>query len=625
MDRNSIIGILLIVGILVIYSIMSQPSKEQKEVAQHRYDSVMLAQKQEKAKVQEIRSNDSLQNKTLSKETADSINAKALVNNYGSFAAAAKDTNRFVTIENNLLKIKISTKGGRPYSAELKKYKKYNGKPLVLFDGDSTQFGLVFFSENNAIKTNELFFKPVNKETDVVISNKSDSVSMRLYSGDNSYIEYVYSLKPNDYMVKFNMNFVNMDKKIDVTNRTPDFIWSLYVPRQEKGVTNENSATNIHYKYYEDDDETFGATKKEESKVINTKLKWVGFKQQFFSSVLIAGNNFPNANLQSVHIEDTSKYMKHYTATLAINYESKSAYTVPMSLYLGPNHYPTLKKYNLDLEKLIFLGNSIFRMINQYVIIPIFNWLNLFIGNFGIIILLLTLIIKTALFPLTFKSFQSQAKMRVLKPQIDEINAKIPKDKAMERPQATMALYKKAGVNPLGGCLPMLLQFPFLIAMFRFFPSSIELRQQSFLWATDLSTYDSIFSWQVQIPFLSSFYGNHISLFTILMTVTTIISMKMSQQTSSMDSQMPGMKTMMYIMPVMFMFFLNSFSAGLTYYYFLANVITIGQNEVFKLMIDEEKLLKQIHANKAKVKKKSKFQERLEKMAKERGYKAVKK
>jgi YidC/Oxa1 family membrane protein insertase len=417
-----------------------------------------------------------------------------------------------------------------------------------------------------------------------------------------------------------------MDKVIAVNSNTLDFNWGIYIPHQEKGAKNENNYTNLQFKHFQDEDESFSASKQEEKKDIPTKLKWIAYKQQFFSSVIIAGESFSNASMQSdmMPVSDSSKYLKHYSSVIAINYENKPNYSVPMSFYFGPNHYLTLKKYNLDLERLIFLGRSIIRWINQFVIIPIFNWLNGFVLNYGIIILILTIIIKLALFPLTFKSYQSQAKMRVLKPQVDEINAKIPKEKAMERQQAAMALYKKAGVNPLGGCLPMLLQFPFLIAMFRFFPTSIELRQQGFLWANDLSTYDSIYSWSVQVPFLSSFYGNHISLFTILMTATTIISMKMTQS-SATDNQIPGMKTMMYIMPVMFMFFLNNFSAGLTYYYFLANVITIGQNELFKRMIDEQKLLKQIHANKAKVVKKSGFQARLEKMAKERGYKMPKK
>jgi YidC/Oxa1 family membrane protein insertase len=624
MDRNSIIGLVLIIGILVAYSIITKPSKEELEAARHRSDSIMLVQQQERIRQQQIASmNDTAPKSVSGQQANDSIKAKQLQNQYGTFAAAAKDTNEFVTIENDLLKIKISAKGGRPYAVELKKYKKYNGQPLVLFDGDSTKFGLNFFSQNKTIATNDLFFKSVNGKSAIVVKEQSDSLTMRLYAGENSYIEYVYTVKPKDYMVKFNMNFVNMDKVIDVNRRIPDFVMGLYIPRQEKGAVNENNYTDIQYKYYGDDDESFSPSKAEESKVVNTKLKWIAFKQQFFSTVIVAGESFANASLKSVKIADTTKFLKQYDATIGINYESVPKYSVPLSFYFGPNHYLTLKKYNLDLEKLVFLGKNIIRVINRFVIIPVFNWLNQFISNFGIIILLLTIIIKIGLFPLTYKSYVSQAKMRVLKPQVDEINQKIPKDKAMERQQATMALYKRAGVNPLGGCLPMLLQMPILIAMFRFFPTSIELRQQGFLWAHDLSTYDSILSWQMQIPFLSSFYGNHVSLFTILMTVTTIISMKMSQSTT-MDNQMPGMKTMMYIMPVMFMFFLNNFSSGLTYYYFLANVITIGQNELFKRMINEQKLLKQIQTNKAKPVKRSKFQERLEKMAKERGYKPKK-
>jgi YidC/Oxa1 family membrane protein insertase len=287
--------------------------------------------------------------------------------------------------------------------------------------------------------------------------------------------------------------------------------------------------------------------------------------------------------------------------------------TIPMSLYFGPNHYKTLKHYDAGLEQLVFLGRNIIRWINRFVIIPIFNWLGGFIGSYGLIILLMTVIIKVSLLPLTFKSYMSTARMRVLKPQIDEINQRIPKEKAMERQQATMALYKKVGVSPMGGCLPMLLQMPILFAMFRFFPGSIELRQQSFLWATDLSTYDSI----LDLPFVIPFYGDHISLFTLLMSITTIVSVKMSSGQQMDTSAMPGMKTMMYIMPIMLIFVLNDFSAGLTYYYFISNVITIGQNELFKRSIDETRVLAKLTANSAKPVKKSKFQQRLEQMQKQ--------
>jgi YidC/Oxa1 family membrane protein insertase len=618
MDRNSIIGLVLIVGILMTWSLMFKPSKKQEEALLRRRDSIENVQRLEQAK-QQLRTQDSLKNKVAG-PSSDSATNKALQEKLGSFASAAKDSNEFITIENNLVKIKLSAKGGRPYSAELKKYTRYDSLPVVLFNGDSTKFGLNFFSQNNRqISTNDLFFKPLKSSKQIVVKNTPDSVTLRLYAKESSYIEYIYTMKPNDYMIKFRINFVNMDSIIAKNNNSLDLTWAMYVPRQEKGSKNENTYTYIQYKHFQDDDESLSPSK-DVKKDIATQLKWIAFKQQFFSSVIVAGESFNNATLESNEMLDMNKYLKRYSTTISINYQSAPTYSIPLSFYFGPNQYKTLKQYNVGLEKLVFLGSNIVLWINKFVILPIFNWLNGFISNYGLIILLLTLIIKIALFPLTYKSYQSQAKMRVLKPQIDEINKKIPKDKAMERQQATMALYKKAGVNPLGGCLPMLLQFPILFAMFRLFPTSIELRHEHFLWATDLSTYDSI----LQLPFTIPFYGDHVSLFTILMTVSTIISMKMSQGTTS-EFQMPGMKNMMYIMPVMFMFVLNSFSAGLTYYYFLANVITIGQNELFKRMINEEKLLKKIHANKAKVVKKSKFQERLEKMAKDRGYKGLKK
>ena len=258
-----------------------------------------------------------------------------------------------------------------------------------------------------------------------------------------------------------------------------------------------------------------------------------------------------------------------------------------MQFYFGPNHYQTLRQYDVDLERLVYLGYAIVRPVNKYLIIPLFNFLNKYITNFGIIILLLTVLIKTALFPFTYKSYMSQAKMRALKPEIDELNKKFSKDKAMEKQQATMALYKKAGVNPMGGCLPMLLQFPILIAMFFFYPNSIELRQESFLWATDLSTYDSI----LELPFTIPFYGDHVSLFCLLMTVTTVVSTRLNQQATTSQG-MPGMKTMMYIMPLMFLFILNNYSSGLSYYYFLANLITIGQTYLIRSFIDEDKISK---------------------------------
>ena len=624
MDRNSIIGLVLIVVIVITFGILSQPSKKEQEIARHQRDSIMLVQKELQTKQQILKTLADSVSKNSSVEVSDSLKAKSLESQYGAFASSRKDSNEFITIENELLKIKISSIGGRPYTVELKKYSRFNGTPVILIDGDSTKMGLSFFSQNKLIETDGLFFKAMDGRKDIIVGKTADSVALRLYAGKDSYIEYLYTMLPNDYMIHFKINFVNMGDIIANNSNSLDLNWRFNVPHQEKGSVSENGQTNIQYKFFDDDtDESLSATdSKLVSKEVKTKLKWIAFKQQFFSTILVSGNGFSNASLHSQKMQDSALYLKTYDATIGISYENKAAYSVPLQFYFGPNHFPTLKKYNIGLERVIFVGRSIVKWINQLIIIPIFNFLSSYFVNYGLIILLLTLIIRIALFPLTFKSYQSQAKMRVLKPEIDEINKKFSKDKAMEKQQATMGLYRKAGVNPLGGCLPMLLQFPFLIAMFRFFPTSIELRHQSFLWASDLSTFDSIFTLPFNVPFG---FGNHVSLFTILMTATTIISMKMSSQTSAMDSQMPGMKTMMYIMPVMFMFMLNSFPSGLTYYYFLVNVVTIGQNEIFKRMINEEKLLKQIHANKAKPVKKSKFQERLEQVAKSRGVNLPKK
>lgn len=304
---------------------------------------------------------------------------------------------------------------------------------------------------------------------------------------------------------------------------------------------------------------------------------------------------------------------------MPFNPATQSSYN--MKMYIGPNHFKTLQSYGHELQELVMLGSSIIRWINQYVIVTLFNWLNKYFSNYGIIILILTLIIKFVLFPLTFKSYQSQAKMKVLKPMVDEIGKKFPKkEDAMKKQQATMDLYKKAGVSPMGGCLPMALQMPILFAMFRFFPASIELRQEGFLWATDLSTYDSI----LNLPFTIPMYGDHVSLFTLLMTVSTILTMRFNSPQSGQEG-VPGMKTMMYMMPVMFMLILNNFSSGLTYYYFLANIITFGQNMIAKRFIDEEAVLSKLEANKKKAPAaKSKFQKRLEEAAKQKGYKAKK-
>jgi len=438
---------------------------------------------------------------------------------------------------------------------------------------------------------------------------------MRLFAGDGKYLEYKYSLNYNSYLVGFEVNTKNLNNVITTNSNYLNFNWNITVPRQElKSSMGEDRYTTIYYKYQDDAVDKI-STGKSGSESLRTKTKWISFKQLFFASTLIADDAFPTADIKTELTKDDPQYVGNFNADVALPYEGKASESIKMKFYFGPSHYNTLKQYDLSMENQINLGYIIVRQVNQWIIIPTFNFLRRYINNFGIIILLLTVLIKLLIFPFTFKSYHSQAKMKALKPEIDEINAKFGKDKPMEKQQATMALYKKAGVNPLGGCLPMLFQFPVLIAMFFFFPTSIELRQQSFLWATDLSTYDSIMKLPFSIPFG---FGDHISLFCLLMTITTIISTYMNSQTQNTEA-MPGMKTMMYIMPVMFLFILNSYAAGLSYYYFLANVFTIGQIYVFRMMIDEDKIRAQIMINKKKPVVKSKFQQKLEEMSKQKG------
>ena len=620
MDRNSIIGIVIIAGILIGYTFLTKPNREEIAQQKHYADSIQLVEITKAAAAKAATASfDSLpkQNQNLGLQTV------ATSSNLGVFTSHIEGKSEFYTIENNKLKIVISNEGARPYHVELKDFKTYDKSPLILFEGDSSTLGLEFFSDGKTISTNNLYFETDAKSKDILVTDAPQTLKFKLLVDSlGGFIEYSYTLYPDKYFLDFKITMNGMDQ---YRTDNVQLKWEIYSPQQEMGRTNESSYTNLYYRFYEGEVEKFKERSKKEFQEIteSTKLQWVGYKQQFFSAAIVADKvAFEGGYMKTEDQPESSKYIKKFTSELSLPYDRTASFEMPIHFYFGPNHFQTLKKIGFNLEELVTLGSSIIRWINAYVVIPIFNWLDNFIFNYGIIILLLTIIIKIALLPLTYRSYLSMAKMRVLKPQVDEINLKIPKEKAMERQQATMALYKKVGVNPLGGCLPMLLQMPILYAMFRFFPSSIELRQESFLWAHDLSTYDSILT----LPFTIPMYGAHVSLFTILMTVTTILSMKMSGQTPGADSAMPGMKTMMYIMPVMFMLILNSFSAGLTYYYFLANVITIGQNYLFKFFIDEEAILKKLNSKKAKATdgKKSSFQQKLENMAKQRGYKLPK-
>lgn len=649
MDRNTITGIILIFIIFIGFSVFntsrtnkafekvvavaeSEYLKGDYEAARSEYTDALRIKPNQPQALSRINEINLKLGNTLEKQQPDSLVApqtNSLVQSavqskthsdssqYGVFAQDVNGENEFITLENNKLELKISLKGGRVYSARLKDYKTFDAKPLFLFSGDSTVFGFKFFTvDNKAVQTNNLFFKPVSDIKSIQAGSQPESVVLRLPAGDDKYIEYKYTLAPDKYVVDFKVTFNSMEGVIASNQNSLTLDWKMYVPMQEKGRTNEEQYSTISYKYFQDDVSSLGMRQSKDlvTSDIPTKLSWISFQDQFFSSIIISNDFFLNASVSSTKTIGSKKYHRYYTSEIGVPYGAGSTNSINMKMYYGPNSIPILKKEKMELDRVVFLGKNIISWINRFAIIPIFNWLDNYIGNYGLIILILTLIIKIVLFPLTFKSFQSQAKMQVLKPQVEELGKKFPKkEDAMKKQQATMDLYKRAGVNPMGGCLPMLLQMPILFAMFRFFPVSIELRQEHFLWATDLSTYDSILT----LPFTIPMYGSHVSLFTLLMTASTLLTMKMTG--SSPGSDQPGMKMMMYMMPVMFMLILNNFSAGLTYYYFLANMLTYGQNVISKRFIDSDAVLAKLEQNKKKPLQKSKWQQRLEAAAKQRG------
>lgn len=629
MDKNTIVGLVLITLVIVGFSYLTRPTEEQLE-AQRRYnDSIALVRQAEYEAQQAIQAA-----KMLSELPMDSVlndsNSLAQVNNiYGTFANAALGKDTFYTLENDLVKLTLSSKGGRIYAAELKNYRRYDSLPLILFDENDSKFGVTLVTNNNRVmNTSDLYFVPTQPEA-VLDAQGNKTFTMRLQTQGEAYLDFVYVLPADDYMLNMSICSYKMNNVMPMGTNFLEMQWDSKIRQQEKGRKFEDRYATLQYKYIADDIENLSEAKND-SKTISNKLHWIAFKDQFFSSVLIAEDAFTSTKLESNMMPENSGYIKSYKANMSVSYDPTGKEPTNFKMYLGPNHYKTLAAYDKGVEKsdrlylneLVPLGWKIVAWINRYAIIPMFNLFSRWFSNFGLIILLMTIVIKLVIFPFTYKSYMSSAKMRVLKPEIDEINARIPAEKAQERQQATMALYSKVGVSPMSGCLPMLFQMPILMAMFWFFPTSIELRQQGFLWADDLSTYDAIFSWDTYIPLITPYFGNHISLFCLLMTITNIVYTKinMASQAGAND-QMKMMKWMMYLMPVMFMFIFNNYAAGLSYYYFVSLLITILQTFVFRWIIDDKKILAQLHAKRAKneksTKKKSGFMERLEKMQRE--------
>tara|TARA_Y100000589_G_scaffold70913_1_gene63227 strand:+ start:4981 stop:6735 length:1755 start_codon:yes stop_codon:yes gene_type:complete len=572
-DKNTATGIFLISIILLIFNIFFAP-----EIPQENVNSNVFSEEKE----------------NTSKNTPLEIDNVI-------FKQEKNTETQIKVLENEKIKISISSLGGKISSVILKEFTTHDSLPLDLFVADSSKFNLQFFS-NELVNTSDLNF---------IAIEELNTIKMRLMIDSLNYFEYIYSLTEDDYLIDFDINVIGMQNIISKNVNYMNLQWEMSAPQTEKSKSNQEMYTGVQYQYNSNNEVDYLSFNSTDEDKINSKLNWVAFKQQFFSAILIAKDGFQKPTILSSKKYEKSEHIKRMSASFELPFNHKSEEQLNFQFYFGPNHYKTLKSYGKSFEELIPLGWGIFGWVNQYVVINIFDFLNKYFTNYGIIILLLTIIIKLVLSPFTYKAYLSQAKMKVLKPEIDKLNDKFKgKKDPMKMQQETMNLYRKAGVNPMGGCLPMLFQFPILIAMFRFFPASIELRQKSFLWADDLSSYDSIMSLPFEIPF----YGDHVSLFTLLMTISTLMYTRMN--TSMATGQMAQMKWMMYLMPIMFLGFFNNYAAGLSYYYFLANMITFSQQFLMKKMIDENAILAQIEKNKKNPKKKSSFQKKLEELQK---------
>ena len=635
MDKKSIRGIavvaVLFLGFAYFNSQQQKEYLEQKAAYEAYVDSVAAAARAAAPVADSLASGNGVQAEVAAAEAAAAVRERQVETLGESLTAAREAEAEEFIVENDVMAVLFSTRGGQIKGVTLKDYTQYGprgkrDRKIEMMDPATARFGLSFYLKNGLknvpVNTLDYVFtaQPVVGEVD-----GAKSVVMRLPVAEGAYLEYRYLIydteaPERDYLVDFDVRLVNMAP--EMANQTQIQIdWANTTFQNEKGFQNENMYTTLSYRFPDETSiEELGMSEGAKSKNISTQVNWVAFKQQFFSSVFIAPDNVSYANLAFDTAAPESSLLKTFTAQMGVPYTPQTE-GYDFAFYFGPNKYSILKKIgepggaDIYLERLVPLGWGIFGWVNRWCVIPVFDFLRNYIGSFGIIIFILVLLVKLVISPLTYKSYVSMAKMRLVKPQIDELAKKYPKpEDAMKKQQATMELYKKAGINPMGGCIPMLIQLPILIAMFRFFPASIELREQPFLWADDLSSYDSI----VNLPFSIPFYGDHVSLFALLMAVSLFgYSWFNYQQTASSQPQMAGMKFMMvYMMPIMMLFWFNSYSSGLCYYYLLSNIFTIGQTLVIRRMVDDNKIHAIMQANAAKKSKgkKSKFQQRYEEL-----------
>lgn len=601
MDKNSIIGFVLI-GVIFFGFTWYQSNQYQKQREyQAQLDSAAYADQAAQMALQDsiaratgIRTSDTAQPSSPQKYLDSLLNSR-----YNAEAT-------YVTLANEKLELVLSTKGAQPYSARLNDYKAYDSTDLYLLKPGYSDYNIAVFAGEN-INTREIVFD-VAETTDT-------TVVMRLPFRNGGYLEQKFILPEDSYMVRNEMSFVNAGDLIPRRINSFDIDWNVIIPRLEKGYTNEKQYSKLDYYFSgEKKPEQLGRGGRNASESIVSKVKWFAFQQQFFSVIMTADNEFTSAdfNIRFYDEKDPDRNLMMCNAHMQSDLRLENgSVTIPFDFYFGPNHYRTLKDYDQKYEKIIPLGGSVIGLISRGVIIPTFNFLGKFIHNYGLIILIMTILIKIVVSPLTMKSYKSSAKMNVIKPEIDKLNEKYPKQEdALKKQQAMMELYKRAGISPMGGCLPMLLQLPILYAMFRFFPASIELRQQKFLWADDLSAYDSI----LDLPFNIPLYGDHVSLFALLMAVSMFLYSKMTSSQMSNDPSMAGMKFMsVWLMPLMMLFICNNLSSGLSYYYLLSNLITMLQTWfVRRYLVDEKKIHAQLAASAGKPLPKSKWQQRLE-------------
>ena len=604
MDKNTITGFVLI-GLILFGFTWYQSRQYDKQIAyQAQLDSIAAVERAAGMAAESIA--DSLQASAAEEGAAAPVQGKAAIYKDSLLNLASGGEERIVTISNDKIEVAFTTKGAQPYSAKVKEYRNYDSTDLYIFRPGASEMGIGIYA-GETINTKDFYF-------DVIEATDSSAAFSLQFAGGGSIIQR-YALSEGSYMMTNTLTFKDMDNVIPKNATFCDFDWALTIPRMEKGYKNEMQYSKVDY-YFD------GEKKPEEigrgrnaSKRIENSLEWFAFQQQFFSAIVSPDSRFSSGQVSvEFHPEDDpQRNLMDCGAKMRSGFQISDNVVMVKDFYLGPNHYQTLKSYGRKYEKIIPLGGWLVGWFTKFVIIPLFNFLHRFISNFGIIILLMTLFIKIVVLPFSYKSYSSSAKMQAIKPEIDKLNEKYPKEEdALKKQQAMMDIYKRAGINPMGGCLPMLLQFPILWAMFRFFPASIELRQQSFLWADDLSAYDSIIDFGMRIPLI----GDHISLFALLMALSMFFYSKISMQgqMSGNDPNTASMRFMsVYMMPIMMFFICNSLSSGLSYYYLLSNLITMLETFIIKkFFVRPEDVLARLKASEGKPQPKSKWQKRLE-------------